>query len=136
MGGPYKVLARLTDVDYRIQRLSRTRDTRVVHVDHLKPFEKDFEPSLDDLALPPLILDEDYIDLFDKKAHNEYLDFLEPLLDQRSESPVFTESEFEPSTQSPVEGTVLPRQSKRNKKAPRRYGHSSHPIHLASVFWL
>ena len=91
--GPYKVLAKLTDVDCRIQRLSRTQDTRVVHVDHLKPYEKDFEPSLDTLALPPLILDEDYIDLIDSNAHNAYLDFLEPLLDQRSESPVFTESE-------------------------------------------
>ena len=134
--GPYTVLARVTDVDYRIQRFSRPQDTRVVHVDHLKPFEKDYEPNLDNLDLPPLILDEDYLDLVDQKAHNEYLDFLEPLLDQRSASPVSTESEVEPSSNSPVEGPVLPRPSTRHKKAPRRYGHASHPVHLESVFWL
>ena len=43
--GPYKVTKLVTEVDYRIERLSGRPDTRVVHVDHLKPFEKAFEPS-------------------------------------------------------------------------------------------
>ena len=34
--GPYKVTKLVTEVDYRIERLSGKPDTRVVHVDHLK----------------------------------------------------------------------------------------------------
>ena len=91
--GPYKVTKSVTEVDHRIEHLSGRPDTRVVHVDHLKPFEKAFEPSIDNLGLPPLILDEDYLDLVVDKDHKDYLEFLEPLLDKQSEAPVPSESE-------------------------------------------
>ena len=133
--GPYKVLNKVTEVDYRIQRLSRKPDTRVVHVDHLKPYEKDYEPSMDNLGLPPLILDEDYLDLVDDKAHKEYLDVLEPILDTKSDSPVLSESGPQAPFPIPDYSPVVLRRGNRSVKSPRRYGYCSNPLRIASVYW-
>ena len=132
--GPYKVLERVTEVDYRIQRLERTRDTRVVHIDHLKPFEKDYEPSMDNEGLPPLILDRDYLDEEATVAHDEYLAILEPLLDR--ESPVPTTTDSEPVAVGAPRGShAKTRRSSRTTRAPQRYGYSNHSVHRRPGHW-
>ena len=133
--GPYKVTKLVTEVDYMIERLSGKPDTRVVHVDHLKPFEKAFEPSMDNLGLPPLILDEDYLDLVVDKDHKDYLEFLEPLLDKQSEAPVPSESEPRALIRIPEFSPVALRRGKRLVKPPRRYRYSSNPMLIESVYW-
>ena len=37
--GPWRVIAKVTEVNYRISLLSNPKKTRVVHYDYLKPFE-------------------------------------------------------------------------------------------------
>ena len=107
----------------------------MVHVDHLKPYEKDYEPSFDNLGLPPLILDEDYLDLVDNQAHNEYMDMLEPLLEHESGVPELQDSEPLVHIPIPVPTPLGYRRSERQRRPPRRFGHSSHPIRMESVFW-
>ena len=106
-----------------------------MHVDHLKPYEKDFEPSMDNLGLPPLILDEDYLDLVDDKAHKEYLEFLEPLLDNRSDSPQISESEPQVPIGIPDYSPVVLRHGIRLVKPPQHYGYSSKPMRAESIYW-
>ena len=97
-------------------------------MDHLKPYEKDFEPSVVDLGLPPLILDEDYLDLVTNKDHKDYLEFLEPFLDNKSDSPQISESEPQVPIRIPIHCPGELRRSSRLVKPPRRYGYSSNPL--------
>ena len=107
----------------------------MVHVDHLKPFEQAYEPSMDNLGLPPLIRDEDYLDLVVDKDHKDYLEFLEPLLDKQSEAPVPSESEPRALIRIPEFSPVALRRGKRLVKPPRRYGYSSNLMLIESVYW-
>ena len=107
----------------------------MVHIDHLKPFEKAFEPSIDNLRLPSLILDEDYLDLVIDKDHKDYLEFLEPLLDKISEAPELSESEPRALIRVPAFSPMALRCGKRSVKPPRRYGYSSNPMCIESVYW-
>ena len=43
--GPWRIISKVTDVDYRISLVSQPAKTRVVHVDYLKPFERQEIPS-------------------------------------------------------------------------------------------
>jgi len=133
--GPYKVVDIITEVDYRIEKLAGRPDTRVVHVDHLKPYEKDYEPSVVDLGLPPLILDEDYLDLVTNKDRQDYLEFLEPFLDNKSDSPQISESEPQVAIRIPQHSPGDLRRSKRLVKPPRRFGFSSNPVVAESIYW-
>ena len=133
--GPYKVIDKLTEVDYRIEKLAGKPDSRVVHVDHLKPYEKDFEPSVVEVALPPLILDEDYLDLVPDKDHEDYLEFLEPFLDNQSESLQNSASDPQAAIRIPTYCPGELRRSTRLVKPPRRYGFSSNPVVTESIYW-
>ena len=131
--GPYKVINTMTEVDYRIQRLARPKDTRVVHIDHLKPFEKDYEPAMDDQGLPPLVLDEDYLDVVDHTARDEYREILEPLLDRESSVPVSTDTEPSVAMEAPGRSPAGLRRSSRHTRAPQRYGFTSDSVAHRSV---
>ena len=133
--GLYKVIVKMTEVDYRIQRLARLKDTRVVHVDHLKPFEKDYEPAMDNQGLPPLVLDEDFLDVEDNTARDEYREILEPLLDRESSVPATTDSEPSVHVRAPSWSPAALRRSSRTAKAPRRSGFSSHLAVRRPVRW-
>ena len=69
--------------------------------------------------------------MVDDKAHKEYLEFLEPLLDNRSDSPQIAGVPIRIPDYSPV---VL-RRGKPLVKPPRRYGYCSNPLRISSVYW-
>ena len=114
------------------KRLARIKDTRVVHVDHLKPFEKDYEPAMDNQGLPPLVLDEDYLDVEVNTARDE---ILEPLLDRASSVPASTDSEPSVDVEAPGRSPADRRRSSRTTRAPRRYRFSSNYVAHISVRW-
>ena len=139
--GPFEVIEQVTPVDYRIQRVGNPADTRVVHVDHLKPYETD-HVSDEDLGLPPLILDWDYTDPALLRDQEDYREFLQPLFEQKDSHPL-TESEDLSDHNNPLplpsqRTTNTPlahRRTKRNIKPPTRFGFSSNPVTCKSVYW-
>jgi len=52
--GPYRILEKSTEVDYKIVKVSGRGRTRVVHYDNLKPYLGDVEEIVDEPALPPV----------------------------------------------------------------------------------
>ena len=45
--GPWRIISKVTEVDYRISLVSQPAKTRVVHMDYLKPFERQELPTSD-----------------------------------------------------------------------------------------
>ena len=84
---------------------------------------------------PPLILDEDYLDLVTNKDHQDYLEFLEPFLDNKSDSPQISESEPQVAIRIPQHSPGDLRRSKRLVKPPQRFGFSSNPVVAESIYW-
>ena len=138
--GPFKVLAKVTEVDYCIGRVSRPKDTRVVHVDHLKPYEKDDYLPVDH-DLPALVLDHDYVVEEVESSMKDYQDFLLPVddgdKDQVSGSEVETPRDQKISDQDQTcsDQSLAMRRARRQTKAPSRYGFSSNQVQTKSVYW-
>ena len=79
--GPFRILDQISLVDHRIECVGTpnyANDIRVVHVDHLKPYETN-EVSHGELHFPLLILDWDYTDPALLQDRQDYQDFLQPL---------------------------------------------------------
>ena len=50
--GPYKVIKKITDLTYRIQKDTSTKQL-VVHVDHLKPYQAAHTPTIQEHIVTP-----------------------------------------------------------------------------------
>ena len=139
--GPFEVLEQVTPVDYRIRRVGNPVDTRVVHVDHLKPYEAE-QVSDEGLGLPPLVLDWDYTDPALLQDQEDYMELIQPLFDVK-DNPSVTESDESTDvkhplplpSQGPHSTPLAQRRPKRTIKPPNRFGYSSNPITCKSVYW-
>ena len=70
--GPFKVLERVTDVDYKIQLVSDPKKTRTIHIDNLKPYETPYntEDIPDPAYDPPASILDEIVDPLDSDVTN------------------------------------------------------------------
>ena len=137
--GPYKVVRKIGDVSYEIEA-HHTGKTKVVHVNHLKPYLTEILPndlqnlpdlprSLDLDGLPQELGPQDppcdtLVDLEGDSEQPEHFDTgpgLENLFQE--ESPALAESSA--PGESPAQDPVVPLQGpKRARQPPNRFGHN------------
>ena len=86
--GPFKILEKVTEVDYRIAPVSGKGRTRVVHYDNLKPYIGDYDDVIEEPELPPVADVESEAVLDDvPDIMADYQDQIDPVTDAEEVAP-------------------------------------------------
>jgi len=113
--GPYKVIEKCTEVDYRIQLVSNHKKVRVVHFDTLKPYEHGTHTPYNEVEDLPRVVE--YIDGGDALVED-----LESLWEHAVISPTFTSNDEDRTLKSNAHDDSVSQRVQRIRKSPKRYG--------------